>query len=133
MCTDNRYHDNSGAAMTGGDTVTMLVGSGVTALTLGVAFGLLALDVRWFWVAFPVGFGLVLPAAITMTHARRSSRQQRGVETQPGTASTALEVLKQRYAAGELTDEEFEHRLERLLEGEAYRTHHASRTDTRQT
>lgn len=36
----------------------------VTVLTLGVAFGLLALGVSVFWIAFPVGFGGVLPIAL---------------------------------------------------------------------
>lgn len=42
-----------------------LVVTGVVSLvTLGTAFGLLALGVEAFWVAFPVGFGGVLPLAL---------------------------------------------------------------------
>ncbi len=42
----------------------LVVSGAVTLLTLGVAFGLLALGVEMFWVAFPVGFGGVLPVAV---------------------------------------------------------------------
>ncbi|WP_114577588.1 SHOCT domain-containing protein [Saliphagus sp. LR7] len=38
-------------------------------------------------------------------------------ELEPGRRD-ALETLRERYAAGELTDEQFEHKLERLLEVE---------------
>ncbi|MFT4881066.1 MAG: hypothetical protein ACI9HI_001067 [Salinirussus sp.] len=38
-----------------------VVSGGITTLALGAAFGLLALGVELFWVAFPVGFGGVLP------------------------------------------------------------------------
>lgn len=52
-------------ALAGNRIATALVVSGlVSILTLGVAFGLLALGVEFFWVAFPVGFGGVLPVAL---------------------------------------------------------------------
>ncbi|WP_436344841.1 SHOCT domain-containing protein [Natronorubrum sp. FCH18a] len=44
-----------------------------------------------------------------------SSNPERADETAPG---DALETLRERYAAGELTDEQFERKLERLLETE---------------
>ena len=44
------------------------VASGVTTLAiLGVAFGAMALGVPYFWVAFPVGFGGVLPLVVAST------------------------------------------------------------------
>ena len=44
---------------------TVLLVSGIVSLaTLGTAFGLSALGVEAFWVAFPVGFGGVLPLAL---------------------------------------------------------------------
>ncbi|MBB6645968.1 hypothetical protein [Halobellus ruber] len=52
-------------SLTGNRIATALVVSGlVSILTLGVAFTLLALGVEFFWVAFPVGFGGVLPIAL---------------------------------------------------------------------
>jgi hypothetical protein len=42
----------------------LIVSGLITILTLGVAFSLLALGVEAFWVAFPVGFGGVLPTAL---------------------------------------------------------------------
>jgi hypothetical protein len=36
----------------------------LSLLTLGTAFGLLALGIEDFWVVFPVGFGGVLPIAL---------------------------------------------------------------------
>lgn len=44
--------------------IALVIVGGITALTLGTAFGLLALDAAFFWVAFPVGFGVVLPIAL---------------------------------------------------------------------
>lgn len=44
--------------------IGFIVAGIVSLLTLGVAFGLLALGVEAFWVAFPVGFGGVLPISL---------------------------------------------------------------------
>ncbi|ELY40330.1 SHOCT domain-containing protein [Natronorubrum tibetense] len=44
-----------------------------------------------------------------------SSNPERADETTPG---DALETLRERYAAGELTDDQFEQKLDRLLETE---------------
>ena len=44
-----------------------------TGLVLLVAFGLLALDVSWFWIAFPVGFGGLLPAAVGLARYYQQS------------------------------------------------------------
>ncbi|SDM08569.1 Short C-terminal domain-containing protein [Halogranum gelatinilyticum] len=101
-----------------------LVAGVVIAAILLVAFGLLALDVAFFWVAFPVGFAGVLPAALALTKLYEQRRQRREREETPADADVsderadALAVLRGRYARGELDEEEFEHRLERLLETE---------------
>ncbi|MEF8973574.1 MAG: SHOCT domain-containing protein [Haloarcula sp.] len=118
MSNDSRYHRVSDAATTGGDIVTLMIAGGVTVLTLGVAFGLLALDVRSFWVAFPVGFGVVLPGAIALARTGPAGERRNATASRTVESSTSLEVLRGRYAAGELSDEEFEHRVERLLESE---------------
>ena len=73
-----------------------------------------------FWVIFVIGYAVVLPlVAIALgedeDHRRdrdeRDDREQ--IEGEP-----PLERLKRRYAEGEISDEEFERRLERLLETE---------------
>jgi hypothetical protein len=57
--------DHNRLAPTGNRIAIALVVSGIVSLlTLGTAFGLLALGVEYFWVAFPVGFGGVLPVAL---------------------------------------------------------------------
>jgi hypothetical protein len=87
----------------------------VTALTLTVAFGLLALGVPYFWVAFPVGFGGVMPMAIGLARWY-DQREDDGEPTAED--DDALATLRERYARGELTDAEFERQVERLLETE---------------
>lgn len=81
-----------------------------------VGFGLLALGVPWFWVAFPVGFAGVLPAAIAL--ARLYESRDSDDATATSETEDALETLRQRYAEGELTEAEFEAKVERLLETE---------------
>lgn len=98
--------------------VTPLVPGVVTAVTMTVAFGLLALGFEHFWIAFVVGFGGVLPISVGL--AKRGETADSGGRPSPGVdAEDALDELRQRYARGELTDTEFEHRLERLLETES--------------
>lgn len=98
-----------------------LVGGVVIGGILLTAFTLLALDFPWFWVAFPVGFAGVLPAAIALV--RLYERRQEGSANGTGTTTRgndeALAALRDRYARGEMTDEEFERRVERLIETES--------------
>jgi hypothetical protein len=121
-----------------------VVGSAVMALTFTVGFGLLALGVDAFWIAFPVGFGGVLPLAVSLLATDESDEdttespdgaEQRDVtaggtdvghpsETEAATADqrdtkAALADLRQRYARGEVTDEAFDRRVEELLGGDA--------------
>ncbi len=107
---------------------TSAVAGVVTFLTLAVAFGLLALGWPYFWVAFPVGFGGVLPAAVGLA-------KWYGAEDAPGESARderedALATLRERYARGDIDEAEFERRVERLLETEsvdrAEATHGAS-------
>jgi hypothetical protein len=119
------------------------VGSAVTALTLTVAFGLLALGVDAFWVAFPVGFGGVLPLAVSLaatddadSDASETAAGAEGTDvtdagtdvvdpsetetatSDPRDTKAALADLRRRYARGELTDDAFERRVEELLAGD---------------
>lgn len=93
-----------------------VVSTTVTAGTLLVAFSLLALGVDSFWVVFVVGFGGVLPLSLGLLEAQgRDSDSHRNA---PEKSDSALEALRRRYARGEITHEEFEHRVEELVETE---------------
>jgi len=108
----------AGPFAAGRHPLTPVASGVVTAGTLAVAFGLMALGVESFWVAFVVGFGGVLPlsvAALEYRDATDDSRARAGRSD----ADAALEELQLRYARGELTDEAFERRAERLLETES--------------
>jgi uncharacterized membrane protein len=98
-----------------GGGLPSVVAAAVTAVTLSVAFGLLALGVESFWVVFVVGFGGVLPLA-TVLARRVETRRDAPAERDE---DIALQQLRARYARGELTDAEFERRVERLLETDA--------------
>jgi uncharacterized membrane protein len=93
------------------------VGGAVMALTFLVGFGLLVADASFFWVAFPVGFAGVLPMAIGLV--KLYQRNQTGTDDRSDETEDALAELRQRYARGELTDEEFEQQVETLLETES--------------
>lgn len=96
-------------------SLASVVATAVTAVTLSGAFGLLALGVDAFWLVFVVGFGGVLPLATVLA---RRVETRRDDPTDPD-EDTALQQLRARYARGELTDAEFERRVERLLETDA--------------
>lgn len=94
-----------------------IVSGAVTVLTLSIAFGLLFAGFQFFWVAFIVGFAGVLPMALGAV--KLYQRRQDGDTTTAAEPEDALEELRQRYARGEFTDEEFERRIELLLETES--------------
>ncbi|POG53649.1 SHOCT domain-containing protein [Haloferax marisrubri] len=95
-----------------------LVAGVVMALIFLVGFGLLALGVSWFWIVFPVGFAGVLPAALALVRIYESRRGDDADESMTTETEDALETLRRRYATGELSEEEFEAKVERLLETE---------------
>lgn len=101
----------------------------VTMLTLAVAFGAMFAGVPYWWAAFVVGFGFVLPAVSMLagrdggeTAAAASARGTRESSTTDGAHESskrdAMETLRERYAQGELSEAQFEAKLERLLETE---------------
>ncbi|WP_372909847.1 SHOCT domain-containing protein [Salinigranum sp.] len=111
-----------------GERRTVLLIGLTTLAILAVAFGAMALGVSYFWVVFPVGFGGVLPLVVAYGHRtdgadrdRESATNASAETTSPAAAGQdeALRTLRARYARGELTDEAFETRLERLLETES--------------
>jgi uncharacterized membrane protein len=113
------------------DPMSAVVSAVVTAGTLVVAFGLLALDVESFWLAFVVGFGVVLPAAVGLIEFDRDSGNRPATTDRDSEAEAALATLRQRYARGELSEVEFERRLEQLLETTDVSARHTGRTDHR--
>ena len=100
-----------------GVVAVLVLGLGLADLFLNVVPGV------GFWVIFIIGFAVVLPLVGILfdeddesaTGTDPPSDRNRGGEREK---ENALERLKRRYAEGELSDEEFERRLERLLETE---------------
>jgi uncharacterized membrane protein len=99
------------------ESAGLLVSGAITALTLSLAFGLLALGVESFWMVFVVGFGVVLPTALgVVAHVWPEEGGSADSSPAGGDSRTPVEELKMRYARGELTDEEFERQLELVME-----------------
>jgi uncharacterized membrane protein len=103
--------------------VTLLVlGAG-----LGSLFGLPLLVRIEFWVIFAIGFAVVVPLVSLLrgrdddSEARRDSgadtEQVAAAESDDG-VDAALDRLRDRYARGELSEAQFERKLEALLETE---------------
>jgi uncharacterized membrane protein len=92
-------------------------------LVLTVGLAVLFLDQPWFWVVFAVGFAGIVPLIAVLSKGDESenpSETSRDVdETTEESRTEALETLRDRYARGELTHEEFERKLEALIETES--------------
>ena len=124
---------NRNGADDGGADLPTVVAGGVTTVTLLLAFGLLAAGWSSFWIVFPVGFGGVLPLAVTLAkrYETRSTTRTNGETTGSGAAGDepaddAIDALRERYARGEIDEAEFERRVERLLETESRNARGAS-------
>jgi len=100
--------------------------TGVTAmLVLVVGLAALAFGQSWFWVVFAAGFGGLVPLVAILSKEepepeREAPTGEPAAERSEGDHSRteALETLRDRYARGELTHEEFERKLEALMETE---------------
>ena len=94
-------------------------GSAGVASTLALTVGLAALFLGQsrFWVVFVVGFAGVVPlvAVLSEDDEEASETPHDGSETTEASRTEALETLRERYARGELTHEEFERKLEALM------------------
>lgn len=109
--------DDCGSWRDGGARVGV-VASTVTFVTLTVAFGALALGAEHFWVAFPVGFGAVMPVAVALARSREPDSEGRsGARTGDDRTDgdPALSTLRERYARGEIDGAAFEDRVETLV------------------
>jgi len=66
--------DHNRLVTSGNRIVIALIVTGILSLlTLGTAFGLLASEIEFFWIAFPIGFGSVLPIALWLVIVLASS------------------------------------------------------------
>ena len=104
-----------------------------TMLVLGVGLLALFFGVPNFWLIFALGFAVVVPIVAMLygeesdqeaqqSHRNRDREESR-VSREEGahgseTDDAPLETLRRRYARGELTDAQFERKLEALLETE---------------
>jgi uncharacterized membrane protein len=107
------------------DRVVSAVALLVLGAGLGSLFGVPVLDAIEFWVIFAIGYAVVVPltsllrgrsAASARDRPRESGRD--GSEGADADADDALDRLRDRYARGELSEAQFERKLETLLETE---------------
>lgn len=111
-------------------TSLVVLGLGLTSLFLGF---------EWFWLVFVVGFAVVVPIVKVVTDellgdsptagtAAERDRQTSGADRRtadrerwtdpdggPESARDALDTLRERYARGDLSEAEFERKVENLL------------------
>ena len=92
-------------------------------LVLTVGLAALFLGQSWFWIVFVVGFTGIVPLVAVLSkddeETKKASEASRDMdETTEASRTEALETLRERYARGELTHEEFERKLEALMETE---------------
>jgi hypothetical protein len=135
MRTSRQQSESHRGSLGDRSSVALLSSGAISGLTLAVAFGLLALGVESFWVTFVVGFGFVLPMSLGVVAwlypedgpadtapGDSHVRQTTGSHSHTGTADSddrpAIETLRLRYARGELSETEFERRVQHLLENE---------------
>lgn len=99
------------------------VAAATSAVVLVVAFGLLAAGVDWFWLAFPIGYGGVVPLTIAWARTVAGRDRESTVSPAAETATAPTDrtaALRDAYVAGEIDDEEFERRLETALAGDGH-------------
>jgi len=108
-----------------GAVALLVLGAG-----LGSLFGVPVLNVVDFWVIFAIGYAVVVPLVSLLrgrgdgaeTNRPRRGRRERGdqtMDTEPDEdVDAALDRLRDRYARGELSEAQFERKLETLLETE---------------
>ena len=116
-----RWWDGSLAASD--DPVVGAVALLVLGAGLGSLFGIPVLNAIDFWVIFAIGYAVVVPLA-ALLRGRGTDRADRTRESSAGARETsddvdaALDRLRDRYASGELSEAQFERKLEALLETE---------------
>jgi uncharacterized membrane protein len=96
----------------------------VSVLVTGIWLAALFLDLEW-WLPFMLfGYIALVPITAILFGEEENATGWRDEETdtreddETDEEADALEELRERYARGELTDEQFERKLDRLLETE---------------
>lgn len=98
----------------------------VSVLVTGIWLTALLTGQSWWLAALLVGYVVVIPIT-ELLFGDEDDDEQDWVEAEPSNPQEsrmdsdqqdALETLRERYARGELTDEQFERKVERLLETE---------------
>ena len=113
--SDMHAHTTDRCARRGPEaTVAGVVSMGV----LVVAFGMLALGIEWFWIAFPIGYGAILPLSVGLARRGVLSRDSGESAEETESDEDPLSALKQRYVEGDIDDEQFEAELERVVADE---------------
>lgn len=97
--------------------------SGIAAvLVTGTWLALLMLDIELWLAVMLFGYIAVVPVVSMLFDEEEETESDRAPASEPQrdteSADDALQRLRRRYADGELTDEQFERKLERLLETE---------------
>jgi uncharacterized membrane protein len=100
-------------------TALLILGLGLASL-----FGLV--PVGPFWAVFAIGYAVVLPLVSVLRDYQRRSSESTSAQAPRGASrredddsvDDALGRLRDRYARGDLTEEQFEEKLEALLETE---------------
>jgi hypothetical protein len=99
-------------------TSLLVLGAGLLALFTGQ---------DWFWLVFALGFAVLVPIVKLVTDELGSESDDsgppttdldRGHDDASESKQDALDTLRNRYARGELSEEAFERKVERLLETE---------------
>lgn len=95
----------------------------VTLLILGAGFVGMFAGIHNWWLIWVIGFAVFLPLVAILSgddedevSGERESHHQ--PERSDDETTDALSKLRDRYARGELTDEQFERKLDALLETE---------------
>lgn len=92
----------------------------VSLLTILTGTILLALNFNFFWLAYPIGFGGILPFAIMVS--KNYDTQVRENKSETSEEETALEELKKKFVNDEISEEEFENRVENLVQTQDVQT-----------
>lgn len=88
-------------------------------LTLGAGFVAMVDGMQYFWLIWVLGFAVVLPIVGILFSEDDADSELTEDEQGADVSTDPLTSLRGQYARGDLTDEEFEHKLDRLLETES--------------
>ena len=88
-------------------------------LTLGAGFVAMVAGMSYFWLIWVFGFAVILPIAGILFSEDDADSELVEDERGADLSTDPLTSLRDQYARGDLTDEEFERKLDRLLETES--------------